>query len=261
MSAGRTALIAGQGALPGLVAARLDAPVVRHLDGFAPSGLASTPFRIETLGTLLAELPALGVTEVCFAGRIARPPVDPARLDTATAPLVPRILAAMQAGDDGALTTVVALFEDAGMRVVAPQEIEPSLLDLPVTGTPEDGDLRDIARAAAIHDALAPLDVGQGCVVSRGQVLAIEALPGTDWMLNSLRGFVRPPGGVFFKAAKAGQDRRIDLPGLGPDTVHAIAAAGLSGLAVEDGGVLVIDRSAVAAALIETGLWLHPWTR
>ena len=261
MTGGRTALIAGHGVLPRLVADALDAPVVRHLDGFAPDGLVSEPFRIETLGTLLADLPARGVTRVCFAGRIARPALDPARLDAATAPLVPRLVAAMQAGDDGALTAVIALFEEAGMDVVAPQDIAPALLDLPATGAPTPEDRRDIARAAEVHAALAPVDVGQGCVVARGQVLAIEALPGTDWMLRSLTAFERPPGGVFFKAAKAGQDRRIDLPGLGPETVRAVAAAGLSGLAVEAGGILVIDRDAVAAALTETGLWLHPWTR
>ncbi|WP_245190988.1 LpxI family protein [Jannaschia formosa] len=299
------ALVAGQGGLPGALANALgrrgEPWFACHLEGFAPTAVGqSRGFRIERLGSVIAALRSEGVTRVCFAGRIARPPLDPSAVDAETMPLVPRMMQAIQAGDDAALRTVIAFFEEAGLSVVGAQEIAPDLLDLPVTGTPGQRDLADIARAAEVHAAIGAVDVGQGCVVARGQVLAVEALPGTDFMLASLTpqppappeapgqglfggdlfgsaadwlsgsggglqrrlpDFARPEGGVFFKAAKPGQDRRIDLPVIGPETVRAVAAAGLNGLALEAGGVLVIDREDVAAQLAAAGLFLAAWER
>ena len=89
-------------------------------------------------------------------------------------------------------------------------------------------------------------DVGQGCCVARGQCLAMEALPGTDVMLAhlaTLRPGALPEGGVFCKAPKPDQDRRIDLPALGVATVEGAHEAGLRGIAVA-GGRCSDDRCA-----------------
>ncbi len=113
------ALIAGQGALPGMVAkARPDA-VLCELEGY-PAGLgAARRFRVERLGSFMADLKAAGVTEVCLAGRVGRPRLDPSLVDAATMPLVPRMMAALQVGDDAALRTVLGFFEEAGFTVRA----------------------------------------------------------------------------------------------------------------------------------------------
>jgi DUF1009 family protein len=125
-------------------------------------------------------------------------------------------------------------------------------------------------------------------------VIAIEAQPGTDWMLASLlsRGGERlptggllddpfgvaadmfggpavasrrgrdprlPPGGLLYKAPKPGQDLRADLPAIGPDTVRGAAAAGLEGIVIEAGGVMVLDRAETVRAADAAGLFL--WVR
>ncbi|MEM8823095.1 MAG: UDP-2,3-diacylglucosamine diphosphatase LpxI [Pseudomonadota bacterium] len=295
----RTALIAGQGALPRRVAQALAGTdwFACHLDGALPEGVGqSRGFRLEGLGSFIAGLKNDGVDQVVFAGRIVRPSVDPSRVDAATQPLLPRITDALQDGDDGALRALIATFEDAGLTVVAPQDLDPSMTALPLARQPSERDLEDIARAVDVHGALSPLDVGQGVVVAQGQVLAIEAAPGTDFMLatlakqppqpprpagagafdlfggaadwlsggsvpSGLPSFEKPAGGVFFKAPKLGQDRRIDLPVVGPDTIRRCAAAGLNGLALEDGGVLVLEPEDVAAQLRSTGLFLSAWSR
>ena len=66
--------------------------------------------------------------------------------------------------------------------------------------------------------------------------------------------------GVLFKGPKSGQDRRIDLPAIGPTTVAAAAEAGLAGIAVEAGGVMVLDRAKVVADADAAGLfvWVRP---
>ncbi|MFC3616376.1 LpxI family protein [Lutimaribacter marinistellae] len=255
------ALIAGEGALPAeVVRHQSEPPLICGLEGFAPDDLSvDLWFRIETLGTLLRDLKERGVERVCMAGATRRPEVDPSRIDAATMRLVPRLQKAILAGDDGALRAVVEIFEEAGFVVSGAHEIAPAIL--PPVGCltehhPEEQDIDDAARAAGIVRAMSSVDVGQACVVLRGQALAIESLFGTDWMLRSLT--LRPDagGGVLFKAPKPDQDRRVDLPTIGPDTVNAAVAAGLSGIVIEKGGVIVLDREAVVAECNALGLFL-----
>lgn len=242
------ALVAGQGGLPAILLAQVSGPVtVAALEGFPPEVDVDLTFRVEQLGSFLDELEVRGVGRVCFAGSLARPALDPAAVDEATAPYVERIVQSLQMGDDGALREVLSIFEERGFQVVAAHEVAPALL--PGTGvatkqTPSVQDERDAARARQILKVTAEADIGQGCVVSNGQALAIEALGGTDWMLQSLvndRPKAAAPGGVFAKAPKPSQDRRVDLPVIGPDTIRAVAGAGLNGLVIEAGGVMVLE--------------------
>jgi DUF1009 family protein len=94
----------------------------------------------------------------------------------------------------------------------------------------------------------------------------VEALPGTDALLDfvartgaALRPDPQGARGLLYKAPKPGQDRRVDLPAIGPETVARAAAAGLAGLAWAAGGVLLLDRAATVAAAQDTGLFL--WSR
>ncbi len=291
------ALIAGQGALPGLVqGARPDA-LVCELEGY-PAGLGpARRFRVERLGSFMAELRAAGVTEVCLAGRVGRPKLDPGMVDAATMPLVPRMMAALQLGDDAALRTVIGFFEEAGFAVRAAHEIVPGVLPpegVLTRAAPGPAAERDVVRAVAVHAAMGAADVGQAVVVAEGQVIAVEAQPGTDWMLASLlaRGGARlptggvfddplgvaadlfggpvvapqprrdpalPPGGLLYKAPKPGQDLRADLPAIGPATVAGAVAAGLQGIVIAAGGVMVLDRDEAVRAADAAGLFL--WVR
>lgn len=258
------ALIAGRGKLPAvLVDCMKELPFIASLEGFAPDFLVpDRTFRLEHLGTLISELKALGVTEVCFVGAVSRPKIDPSQIDPETLPLVPRMMAAIQAGDDGALRTVLEIFEEAGLTIRAADDIAPALLPRPgvfTTRRIEDEHRADAKRAEDIITGLAPLDIGQSCIVHRGQALAIEGQFGTDWMLRSLVNRPDGLGGLFYKASKPGQDRRIDLPVIGVDTVAGVAKAGLEGMVIETDGVLILDLAAVTRAADESGLFL--WVR
>lgn len=258
------ALICGEGRLPAAIVAAAPGDVlVCELEGFAPEALEpDIRFRIETLGSLITDLKARGVTDICMAGAIRRPPVDPARIDAATMPLVPRLMQAIGAGDDGALRAVIAIFEDSGLRVRAAQEIAPDLLPPAGCATrvqPDKVAETDAARGARIVAAMGDVDVGQSCAVLKGQALAIEGIFGTDWMLQSLRARPDGAGGILYKAPKPGQDRRVDLPMIGPETVSAAHEAGLSGLVIAANGVMTLDRDALLAACDRLGLFL--WVR
>jgi len=64
---------------------------------------------------------------------------------------------------------------------------------------------------------------------------------------------------VLVKGPKPGQDRRIDMPAIGPATVRGAAAAGLAGIVIEAGGVMVLDRATVIDLADRLGLFV--WVR
>ncbi len=268
------ALIAGSGALPSALteaclAAGQPRPFIAALDGFPPEGLEpDLTFRIERLYPFFSALNAAGVTAVCFAGAVRRPRLDPSLFDTLTAGIVPRLMASLAQGDDATLREVIALFEEEGFAVVGAAEVAPALVppEMIFAGMLSERDRQDAARAAIITDALGRVDVGQGCVVQQGLCLATEVLSGTDAMLATVAGLhvgLRPDGargkGLLYKAPKLLQDRRIDLPTLGPHSVNAAHAAGLGGIVWEAGGVICLDLPGMQAAAHAHGLFL--WAR
>ena len=265
----KTAIIAGEGRLPAALASGLsEPPLVAALDGSAPEGLTvDLRFRVERLVPFLRALERDGVGQVIFAGAVTRPRLDPALLDEATASLLPRLMGAMAQGDDATLRVVIELFEEFGFSVVGVEEVAPALLPAVgvLAGSVSPRDEADAARAAAIVAALGAVDVGQGAVVAQGLCLGVEALAGTDALLAQVAGIgaLRPDPargkGVFYKAAKPGQDRRIDLPTIGPETLRGVAAAGLGGMAFQAGSVICLDLDEMRALAGELGLFL--WAR
>jgi len=258
------ALIAGRGGLPDAIASAQEvAPLICALEDNAPDRLeVDLWFRLETLGSLLETLKSRGVDRVCMAGAIRRPEVDSAAIDAATLPLVPVLTEALRAGDDGALRAVIAIFEAQGFAVLAAHEAASDLLlppGVPTAAEPAEAHRADAVRAAGIVAAMAAVDIGQACAVLRGQALAVEGAFGTDWMLAGLAERPDGEGGLLFKAPKPGQDRRADLPTIGPETVRAAAGAGLEGVVIEAGGVIVLDQPGVIAACDRLGLFL--WSR
>lgn len=257
------ALICGRGQLPRAVAAAQDSPpLVCALEGFAPADLApDITFQIEHLGSLLQDLQARGITQVCLCGAISRPEIDPARIDAATAPLVPALRAAMAQGDDGALRAVIGILEDAGFALRGAEDLAPDIL--PAAGTltrarPRPETRADVDVALRALAEMGARDEGQACIVRLGRVEATETRAGTDAMLRAYaaRGLTQ---GILFKAPKPSQDRRADLPTIGPETARGAVAAGLDGLVIEAGGVIVIDRAAMIDILDDAGRFL--WVR
>ena len=258
------ALITGRGALPRQIAdAQEVPPLVCALEGFEADDLdPDIIFRLETLGSLLVTLGERGVTDVCLAGSIERPIFNPAFLDEETKPLVPILQAALGDGDDGALRAVMSLFEATGFTIRGAHELVPDLVAPPGVLSekwPDAGMRADAARGADILAALAPLDVGQACVVGGGQVLGIETIAGTDHMLKTLVRSELRSRAVLVKGPKLGQDSRADMPTVGPGTIKAIKSAGLAGLVVDAGDVIMLDQDGMIKAANEAGLVL--WSR
>jgi len=103
---------------------------------------------------------------------------------------------------------------------------------------------------------MARLDVGQGCVVRKGTVLAVEAFEGTDAMLRRA-GTFKTDETLFVKTVKGRQDFRFDVPVFGRRTLETMKEAGIAAAALEAGKVIILEKPAVLKEAKSLGIALH----
>jgi UDP-2,3-diacylglucosamine hydrolase len=261
-------VIAGGGPLPGRVAAAAKAAgrdvFILGLEGFAdPAVLAPWPheiIRFGAAGRFLAALRAHGCQDLVMIGPVRRPSFFDLRPDAVGVKILARIGKAAFAGDDGLLKALIKVFAEEGFTIIGAHEVMRESLAPPglLTRTGPDAlALSDIKRGVEVLRLLGQADVGQACVVQQGLILAVEAIEGTDAML-SRSGPLRcdGAGGVLVKLCKPGQERRADLPTIGPDTVRNAAAAGLRGLAFEGQATILAEKESCLAAADAAGFFL-----
>ena len=265
---GPLGIIAGNGALPRRLVESCRAagrPVfVLAFEGEADQAtVAGVPHawcRLGAAATALDLLHANAVTELVLAGGIRRPSLSVLRPDWRAAKFFARV-GYRALGDDGLLSAVVKELEREGFRVIGAEELlafDDLLAEGPLGRCIPSAEARaDIERGLSLARAIGALDIGQAVVVQQGLVLGVEAAEGTDGLLRRCAGLRRDgPGGVLVKAAKPGQEQRVDRPTIGPQTVILAAAAGLQGIAAEAGMTLVVDRAEIIRAADRAGLFV-----
>jgi UDP-2,3-diacylglucosamine hydrolase len=256
---GPLAIICGGGSLPFAVA---DAAlrqgrgiIMFALRGFAdPARVEAYPHhwtRLGQYGRFRRIARQEGCREVVCVGSVVRPAVWRIWPDPAGLLLMSQIV--FRGGDDRLLSSIMKAFEDRGFRPVGAHEVAPEILlpDGALGGFhPSGAQRQDIALGLSLLGAIGPFDVGQAAIVADNQVLAVEGAGGTDEMLAHVaelrrRGRITCNGGVLIKAPKPGQDRRVDLPAIGPHTVEGAERAGLGGIASIAGATIVAEAERI----------------
>ena len=260
------AIIAGRGILPQLLWNEDTSAVFVTIAGVeveVPAGATNVEGRFEKLGRLFSDLKKADVSEIVMAGAMDRPSLNPAKFDMKMIKLAPGLMKAMREGDDHLLRRIIDIFENEGFSVVGAGDLAPDLVaqkGLQLGPTPSNEMVADADKAFEILDALAPFDLGQVVVVAGGQCLGIETTQGTDALLKYVSECPpqrRPSGGTMVKAAKAGQELRVDMPTIGVDTIRAALNGGLSGICLRPQQVLLLERTKIEALAKESGfsLW------
>lgn len=267
----RLGILAGGGDLPlELAQARQDEnPFIVQLSGFVDrdySGFETTSHAVGQIGAIIKSLQAAGCDAICFAGYVTRPDFSALKMDGRGLSLLPKALAAGRKGDDALIRVIVEAFEKEGFRVVGADQVKAALIPAAAgdaMGVPSDAHAADIAKAAHVARQMGALDIGQAAVVANGLVLAVEAQEGTKAMLEriaalpaELRGSPEARCGVLAKMPKPIQERRVDLPTIGLETIEACATAGLAGIVLESGGAIILEREALQSALMKHGLFI-----
>ncbi|MEY3022609.1 MAG: hypothetical protein RIS86_1807 [Planctomycetota bacterium] len=112
----------------------------------------------------------------------------------------------------------------------------------------------DIAFGWPLLAQVGALDIGQAIAVREKDVIAVEAVEGTDRMIERAGSLCRRKGWTLLKTARPGHDMRADVPTIGVSTVERLAAAGGGCIAVGAGRVILVDRPAVLEAADRAGI-------
>ena len=249
------ALIAGQGIYPVLVAAAARAAGVSLklvafdeetrpdlVDSFAPADRRT--LLVGQLGKMLKSLREFDAGYAIMAGQIT-----PRRLFKGLHPDLKavRILASLKRRNAETIFGAIAReIEDLGITLLDARSFLESHVASAGCMTGKSFPIEREYLDHGIHIAreAARLDIGQGCVVRQGTVLAVEAFEGTDEMLRRAGAF-KTDDALFVKTVKARQDWRFDVPCFGTRTLETMRDAHLNAAALEAGKVLMLDKPAV----------------
>ncbi len=212
-------------------------------------------------GRAVREFRRRGIKKLTFVGAIGHPNLSDIRPDLWSLFALISIMK-HQRGYDSMAVALNKVLEKRGLEVVAAQDLAPELTfqhaGIQTKTKPTARDMRDIERAIDVSHTIGAADIGASVVVDK-QVIAVEAAEGTAKMLErvvAMRTDRTRRSGVFAKMTKPGQDLRIDIPAIGVDTVHAVAAAHLRGIVVNTKTCFVVDAPAVIRAANDAGIFI-----
>jgi len=260
------ALIAGRGQYPAITAAAIrQAGVPLRLiamdDETSPELLASFPaperisLNVGQIGKMLTALKDFGAGYALMAGQ-----VKPRKLFHGLTPdlKAASILFSLKRRNAETIFGAIAVeIEKLGVSLLdARAFIDDQMAGAgPMTGKKFPIEQEYLDHGIHIAREIARLDIGQGCVVRKGTVLAVEAFEGTDAMLLRA-GTFKTDETLFVKTVKSAQDYRFDVPVFGLRTLETMVTAGITAAALEAGKVIMLEKPAVIAGAKAQGIAL-----
>ena len=218
------------------------------------------------IGRIFQILKSQKIKNICMVGYIPRPnsPKDYLNfryLNVQTLSILFQSIGILRGGDASLFKKINSLLEKRGYKIIGASEIAPNLTlkgGLYSSKSVSKVEIENIKKAKQCAEMTGYLDIGQAVVVKNGRVLAIEAAEGTDVMLERaacLEAIRIKRGGVILKSAQINQDKRVDMPTIGPNTIKNVVKANLSGIAITADNVIVLDFQKVIEMIEDNNLY------
>ena len=156
---------------------------------------------------------------------------------------------------DSLIGAVAKALADEGIRLIdSTALLAPDLAKVgPNTKrAPNSEEQADIDYGTQVARALAAHDIGQSVVICDRACVAVEAMEGTDAVIERAGAFSNGRRLTVVKVAKPKQDMRFDVPVIGPTTIAKMKAVNATALALDAGKTLLIDRKELLAAAEES---------
>ena len=207
-------------------------------------------FNIFELKKILDLLKSKNVKDIIFLGKIVRPDLSKFINDGIVEKYIPMLTEAYKKGDGAILDAVVDIFKEHNFRIVSPFKYcnDLCLNNSDVLKIHKKEDIIDIKKSSDLLDALSEFDNAQSVVCAEGYIIAIEAVEGTDSLLERSRHLrknldqLKIKSGFLVKKIKKNQSRFVDLPVVGPKTINLIKKANLKGLAIDIKNTLIYKK-------------------
>ncbi len=110
---------------------------------------------------------------------------------------------------------------------------------------PTESQWADIRSGYEVAQALRQFDIGQSIAVLNRDVIAVEALEGTNAMIERAGKLCRLGHWTLIKVSNARRDMRVDVPTIGTTTIEKLAAARGACLALEPGKTVMLEKPKV----------------
>jgi DUF1009 family protein len=253
----KVGIIAGGGDLPHKIVASLKQNkrefYIIAINGEAEHNFDGLPHifcEIAQVGRILDCFHKQNVKEIVLAGKVNRPSFSSLKPDSIGVKLLASITKNKLFGDNSVLSTIVEFIEKEGFIVKGAEEYNNDFLTSKGVLTskhPTEQDIQDIEHGKLIIQKLGALDIGQSTIIEHGLVLGVEAAEGTDELIKRCKSLKREAffSGCLIKMKKTTQDKRVDLPTIGIDTISHIYSSGFAGIAIESENTLIIDQQEV----------------
>lgn len=247
-------IIAGKGSLPYLIAGNYTkqggncyiAAIESETDIELIKGFEYKTFKIGMVGAAIQYFKECNVQNIIFIGGVSRPNLKNLAVDRIGSLLLFKIISQKILGDDKVLRIVAKFFEDYGFKVISSSEIyknQQSDNDIITIAQPSNSDKKDIEFGIELLNHLSKFDVGQSVVIEDGHILGIEAAEGTDNLIARCADLCKKSSArVLVKIPKLGQDNRLDMPTIGPNTIKNLAKYNYSGIAIKADKVIIVEE-------------------
>tara|TARA_Y200000002_G_scaffold300626_1_gene255649 strand:- start:1537 stop:2358 length:822 start_codon:yes stop_codon:yes gene_type:complete len=222
-------------------------------------------YKIFELKKILDLLTSNRVRDVIFLGKLIRPNLLDFRNDGLVEKYIPSLYMAYKKGDGEVLKLVISIFKDHNFKVASLSKYTSEFMlgNLDVENTYADKDILDIEKSCKLLNSLSKYDNAQSVVSVNGYIIAIEAVEGTDSMLQRVKKLRKElnqldsMSGLLIKKPKTNQSKFIDLPVIGPKTIKLIREANLRGLAIDYKNTIIYNKKKVLELIREFELIIY----
>ena len=199
--------------------------------------------------------------QLVFIGGVTKPNFSSLKVDKKGAILLAKILANKILGDDAVIRAVIKFFEKEGLKILKIEDLLDCVISTKSTLTkvfPSEENLQNIKIGIEAIKHFSRFDVGQSMVIAQKQIIAIEALEGTDEMIKRCKNLPvnYKENAVLVKLKKRNQSGKADLPTIGVATIKNSFEAGIKGIAIQANSTLVLEKEEVIKVADELGLFL-----
>lgn len=205
--------------------------------------------RLGAAGQIIKSFKNHDIHDIVMIGSIRRPSLAELKPDLKGAEIFARI-GLQSLGDNDILSALKKEFSNMGISIHGAHHFLEDLLckkgaigDLSY----KKNHIGTIKRGVIASQGVGRLDIGQSVIVQQNLVIGVEGIEGTDELIKRCKGYLRKgEGGVLVKTCKPNQDKMLDLPTIGPETVLLAAQNGLAGIIIEAHRSLIVNSERVA---------------
>ncbi len=163
--------------------------------------------------------------------------------------------------DNGIYSIIIKFFENHGFKIISPNTIAKDILVK--SGVMTNCEIpkkqkEDIEKGVDILKGIIKYDIGQAMIINNGLVLGVEAVEGTNELIKRCFKYKdQEIGGILIKLCKPNQDKRLDLPCIGPDTIKNIAKYSYKGIVVEAKKSIIIASETTIKLANENKIFIY----